>query len=129
MRRIILTLLSFSLLQLSCTKNDDLTVATFRVKIIKEICNDAILQLVDTKSSEYAENNFVFEGQTLDDVFFTTFSCEDRAKLQTLTSDLTGTVITVRLLKTQKEDPNCGRCRATVSSRPNKSNYVEVVGL
>lgn len=129
MRRLIISILSFSLLQISCTKNDNLSLATFRVKIIKEICNDAILQLVDKKSTEYAEDNFVFEGQTLDNVFFTTFSCQDKAKLQTLTSDLSGTVITVRLTKEQKEDPNCGRCRATVSSRPSKTNFIEVIGL
>jgi hypothetical protein len=49
--------------------------------------------------------------------------------MQTLTNDLIGLVITVKILKAPKEDPNCGRCLATVNSRPHKSNFIEVVGL
>ena len=115
-------------LQLSCTKNDELETAIFRVKIIKEICNDSIVQLVDTQSKEYAENNFDFNGIKYDNVFFTTFSCADKAKMQTPTNDLTGLVITVKILKAPKEDPNCGRCLATLATRPNKANYIEVLG-
>lgn len=129
MRTYIIGLIAFCFFQLSCTKNDHLTNTSFRVKIIKEICNDAIVQLEDKQSTIYAENGFSFEGKTYDNVFFTTFSCADKAKMQTLTSDLTGLVITVKLLSAPKEDPNCGRCRATVSSRPGKSNFIEVVGL
>ncbi|WP_026763003.1 hypothetical protein [Sediminibacterium salmoneum] len=129
MRIFIIGIIAFSFLQLSCTKNDNLTNTTFRVKIIKEVCNDAIVQLVDKQSSEIAENGFAFEGKTYNNVFFTTFSCADRNKMQTLTSDLTGLVITVKLLSAPKDEPNCGRCRATVGSRPGKSNYIEVIGL
>ena len=129
MRIFIIGIIAFSFLQLSCTKDDNLTNTTFRVKIIREVCNDAIVQLVDKQSSAIAENGFPFEGKTYDNVFFTTFSCADRAKMQTLTSDLTGLVITVKLLSAPKEDPNCARCLATVNSRPAKSNFIEVVGL
>jgi len=86
------------------------------------------VQLVDTQSKEYAENNFDFDGVKYDNVFFTTFSCADKVKMQTPTNDLTGLVITVKILKTPKEDPNCGRCLATVNSRPVKSNHIEVIG-
>ena len=129
MKNMLIAILAFSFLQISCNKEDDLTTTTFRVKIIKEICNDAIVQLVDSTSKANAEDGFVFEGRTFDNVFFTTFSCADKAKMQTLTSDLTGLVITVKLLQAPKEDPNWGSCRATVSSRPNKSNFIEVTGL
>lgn len=129
MRTYIIGLIAFCFFQLSCTKNDHLTNTSFRVKIIKEICNDAIVQLEDKQSTIYAENGFSFEGKTYDNVFFTTFSCADKAKMQTLTSDLTGLVITVKLLSVPKEDPNCARCLATLNSRPAKSNFIEVVGL
>lgn len=129
MRTSFIALFILGLSQLSCAKKDDLNTATFQVKIIKEICNDAIVQIIDTNYKQYAENGFVFEGKIYDHVFFTRFSCEDRTKMQTLASDLTGIVITVKLLQNPKEDPNCGSCRATVSSRPNKSNFIEVIGL
>lgn len=129
MRTSFIALCILGLLQLSCTKKDDLTTATFQVKIIKEVCNDAIVQLIDTSYKQYTENGFAFEGKTYDHVFFTRFSCKDRTKMQTLTSDLTGLVVTVKLLKAPKEEPNCGSCRATVSSRPAKSQFIEIVGL
>ncbi|MBA4259762.1 MAG: hypothetical protein C0446_11410 [Chitinophaga sp.] len=128
MKKMLFAILAFSFLQISCNKEDDLTTDTFQVKIIKEICNDAIVQLVDTQSKEYAENNFDFDGVKYNNVFFTTFSCADKVKMQTPTNDLTGLVITVKILKTPKEDPNCGRCLATVNSRPVKSNHIEVIG-
>jgi hypothetical protein len=48
MRTSFIALFILGLLQLSCTKKDDLNTATFQVKIIKEVCNDAIVQLTDT---------------------------------------------------------------------------------
>jgi len=129
MRTAFLTLVVIGILQMACNQKDDLTTATFRVKIIKEVCNDAIVQLTDSSYKQYAENGFVFEGKIYDQVFFTRFSCEDRSKMQTLTSDLTGLVITVKLLSQAKSEPNCGTCAATVSSRPSKSQIIEVVGL
>ncbi len=129
MRTSFIALFILGLLQLSCTKKDDLNTATFQVKIIKEVCNDAIVQLTDTSFKQYAENGFAFEGQNYDHVFFTRFSCADRTKMQTLTSDLTGLVITVKIINQAVTEPNCATCRATVSSRPNKSQFIEVVGL
>jgi hypothetical protein len=128
MKKMLFAILAFSFLQISCNKEDDLTTDTFQVKIIKEICNDAIVQLVDSTSKANAENGFAFEGRTYNNVFFTTFSCADKVKMQTPTNDLTGLVITVKILKTPKEDPDCGRCLATVNSRPVKSNHIEVIG-
>ncbi len=129
MRTAFFTLVVIGILQLACNQKDDLTTATFRVKIIKEVCNDAIVQLTDSSYKQYAENGFMFEGKIYDQVFFTRFSCEDRSKMQTLTSDLTGLFITVKLLSQAKSEPNCGTCAATVSSRPSKSQIIEVVGL
>lgn len=129
MRIILLFTILAGLLQMACNQKDDLTTATFRVKIIKEVCNDAIVQLTDSSYKQYAENGFMFEGKIYDQVFFTRFSCEDRTKMQTLTSDLTGLVVTVKLLNQAKSEPNCGTCAATVSSRPSKSQIIEVVGL
>ncbi|MEO0066280.1 MAG: hypothetical protein RI983_1606 [Bacteroidota bacterium] len=129
MRTFIVGLIAFCFFQLSCTKNDNLTNTAFRVKIIKEVCNDAIVQLVDKQSTVYAENDFSFEGKYYDNVFFTTFRCADKAKIQTLTSDLSGLVITVKLLNAAMDDPNCGRCLATVNNRPGKFNLIEVIGL
>lgn len=128
MRNMLIAILAFGFLQISCNKEDDIETATFRVKIIKEICNDAIVQLVDIKSKKIAEDDFNFEGQNLDNVFFTTFSCLDRARIQTQSNNLSGTVITIRLLNQPKEDPNCARCLATLATRPNKTNYIEVIG-
>lgn len=129
MRTSFIAIFILGLLQLSCTKKDDLTTTTFQVKIIKEICNDAILQLTDTSYKQYAENGFLFEGKLYDQVFFTRFSCEDRTKMQTLTSDLIGLVITIKLVNQTKSEPNCVTCAATLSSRPTKSNFIEVIGL
>ncbi len=129
MRTSFIALFLIGLLQLSCTKKDDLNNATFKVKIIKEVCNDSIVQLIDTSYKQYTENGFAFEGQNYNHVFFTRFSCADRTKMQTLTSDLTGLVITVKLINQAKSEPDCGTCAATVSSRPNKSQFIEVVGL
>lgn len=129
MRTIFISLVILGILQVACNKKDDLATATFRVKIIKEVCNDAIVQLIDTSYKQYAENGFAFERQNYNHVFFTRFSCADRTKMQTLTSDLTGLVITIKLLNQAKSEPDCGTCAATVSSRPNKSQFIEVVGL
>jgi hypothetical protein len=129
MRTFFFSLIILGFFQLACNQKDDLTTATFRVKIIKEVCNDAILQLTDTSYKQYAENAFLFEGKLYDQVFFTRFSCEDRTKMQTLTSDLTGLVITIKLVNQTKSEPNCVTCAATLSSRPSKSQFIEVVGL
>ncbi len=129
MRTFLITLMMVGFFHLACNQKDDLTTATFRVKIIKEVCNDAIVQLIDSTYKQYAENGFMLEGKIYDQVFFTRFSCQDRTKMQTLTSDLTGLVVTVKLLNQAKSDPNCVTCAATVSSRPSKSQIIEVVGL
>ena len=79
-KTVFLQLFHFAFLHLSCTKNEDLENVTFRVKIIIETCNDAIVQLVENKSNKYTEDDFAFEGQKLDNVFFTSFSCLDKIK-------------------------------------------------
>jgi hypothetical protein len=84
MRTSFIALFLLGLLQLSCTKKDDLNTATFQVKIIKEVCNDAIVQLTDTSYKQYAENGFAFEGQNYDHVFFTRFSCVEYTNLNLL---------------------------------------------
>jgi hypothetical protein len=69
MRTSFIAIFILGLLQLSCTKKDDLTTTTFQVKIIKEICNDALVQLIDPSYKQYAENGFLFEDKLYDQVF------------------------------------------------------------
>ncbi|MEN9550049.1 MAG: hypothetical protein RIR12_2640 [Bacteroidota bacterium] len=106
-----------------CTKNEsDLPTACVSVKLIKEVCGDAILQIQDSKYYNLGVDGFALEGKIYDHVFTTRFTCKSLAAMpQTLTTDRSGLVFTVTLLKEPEAvDSTCATCLATLSNAPNK---------
>ncbi|MBX9733525.1 MAG: hypothetical protein K2X37_05655 [Chitinophagaceae bacterium] len=105
-----------------CTKNEtDLPAGCISVKLIKEMCGNAILQIQDSKYYNLGVDNFTFEGKTYDHVFTTRFSCQSLAAMpQTLTADRSGLVFNIKFLKEPETDSTCATCLAVLSNTPNK---------
>lgn len=106
-----------------CTKSE-ITEKVFRVKIIDEICSNAVVQIQDPALYQYGVNGYVNAGTMYDHVFTTRFSCADMAKMQTLTADKKGLVIKIRLIENQISEPACSTCAATVPGAPSAFQWV-----
>ncbi|MEN9550055.1 MAG: hypothetical protein RIR12_2646 [Bacteroidota bacterium] len=107
----------------ACTKDEtDLPTACVSVKLIKEVCGDAILQIQDSKYYNLGVDGFALEGKIYDHVFTTRFTCQSLAAMpQTLTADRSGLVFNVKLLKEpETADSTCVTCLATLSNAPSK---------
>lgn len=117
--------LLFLLAATGCDKSEsELTTQEFRVKIIDEVCSNAVLQIQDSVLYQYGTNGFVKNGVTYDHVFTTRFTCADMAQMQTYTADKTGMVVKIRLLKTENAEPNCTTCAAIVPNAPSVFHWV-----
>ena len=122
----LLLLLSFSLW--SCDKSsDELKDECLEVKILDEICGNAVVQILDPKLYEYGENGYQLDGVTYDHVFATRFSCADMSKLYATSSSLKGVQVKVKATETHEDDPNCTRCAATIANAPQKFVLLKVV--
>lgn len=96
----------------------------FRVKIINEVCSNAVVQIQDPALYQYGVNGYVTADSTYDHVFTTRFSCADMAKMQTLTPNKKGLVIRIRLIETQIIEPACSTCAATVPGAPAAFQWI-----
>lgn len=100
----LLLLLSFSLW--SCDKSsDELKDECLEVKILDEICGNAVVQILDPKLYEYGENGYQLDGVTYDHVFATRLSCADMSKLYATSSSLKGVQVKVKATETHEDDP------------------------
>lgn len=115
--------LLFLLAASSCNKSE-VTEKVFRVKIIDEICSNAVVQIQDPALYQYGVNGYVSADSTYDHVFTTRFSCADMAKMQTYTADKKGLVIKIRLMDKQLSEPGCSTCAATVPGAPAAFQWV-----
>ena len=112
-----------SLIASSCSKSE-ISEKVFRVKIIDEVCSNAVVQIQDPALYQYGVNGFVSRDTTYDHVFTTRFSCADMAKMQTLTADKKGLVIKIRLIENMISEPACSTCAATVPGAPFAFQWV-----
>lgn len=116
-------MLSFLLAAGGCTKSGTAEKG-FRVKIIDEVCSNAVVQIQEPALYQYGVNGYVNADSTYDHVFTTRFSCADMAKMQTLTPNKKGLVIRIRLIETQISEPACSTCAATVPGAPAAFQWV-----
>jgi hypothetical protein len=106
---------------IACDKStNEIKDQCFEVKILNEICGNAVVQIVDEKFYEFGENGYQLDGVTYDHVFTTTFSCADLTKINTLASSLRGLQLKVKLTDKHEDDPYCTRCAATIANAPQK---------
>lgn len=117
--KLFIVVLSFLLAGSGCDKSTaELENKTFQVKIINEICGNAVVQIQDSALYQYGVNGYVKADSTYDHVFATRFSCADMEKMQTLTADKSGLVVKVKLIKEAPQEPACIRCAATLANPP-----------
>lgn len=124
-------LLSLTLLAgVGCRKSvsdPELPDQAFRVKIIDELCGNAVVQIQDTAFFALGVDGYVKADTVYHHVFTTRFSCEDISKMQTLTADKSGMVIRVRLIREAKPEPGCVTCAATLSNAPPAFHLLTLV--
>lgn len=102
-----------------CSKSaSELPDQPFRVKIIDEICGNAVVQIQDTAFFSYGVNGYVKADSVYDHVFTTRFSCYDLAKMQTLTANKSGLVVKVKRISKAIPEPDCVTCAATLPNAP-----------
>jgi len=112
-----------SLVASSCSKSE-ISEKVFRVKIIDEVCSNAVVQIQDPALYQYGVNGYVNADSTYDHVFTTRFSCADMAKMQTYTANKKGLVIKIRLIDNMISEPACSTCAATVPGAPAAFQWV-----
>ncbi|MBL0882605.1 MAG: hypothetical protein IBJ16_04525 [Chitinophagaceae bacterium] len=126
--RSVTLLLLLSAAYISCDKSShDLKDACFEVKILNEICGNAVVQILDQKLYQYGEKGYKLNGITYDHVFTTTFSCTDMSKLYASSSSLEGLKIKVKATEKHDDDPYCIKCAATIANAPQKFVLLKVV--
>lgn len=109
----------FFLAVAGCSKSSsELPDQLFRVKIIDEVCGNAVVQIQDTAFFAYGVNGYVKADATYEHVFTTRFTCSDLAKMQTLTADKSGLVVTVKRISEAIPEPGCVTCTATLPNAP-----------
>ena len=114
---ILLLSLGFS----ACDKSSsELQDQCFEVKILNEICGNAVVQILDPKLFDYGENGYQLDGISYNHVFTTRFSCADMSKMSASASSLKGLQIKVKATDRHVDDPYCTRCAATISNAPHK---------
>jgi len=112
----------------SCDKSSsELKDECLEVKILYEICGNAVVQILDPKLYEYGENGYKLDGVTYDHVFATRFSCADMSKLYASSSSLKGLQVKVKATERHEDDPYCTRCAATIANAPQKFVLLKVV--
>lgn len=116
-------MLSCLLAASSCSKSE-ISEKVFRVKIIDEVCTNAVVQIQDPALYQYGVNGYVNADSTYDHVFTTRFSCADMAKMQTYTADKKGLMVKIRLIEQQISEPGCSTCAATVPGAPAAFRWV-----
>lgn len=122
----LLLLLTFTIS--SCDKSsDELKDQCFEVKILNEICGNAVVQILDEDLYQYGENGYQLDGVTYDHVFATTFSCTDLSKINTFAASLRGLHLQVKVTERHEDDPYCTRCAATIANAPQKFVLLSVV--
>lgn len=115
-------LLSLTLLAgVGCRKSvsdPELPDQAFRVKIIDELCGNAVVQIQDTAFFALGVDGYVKADTVYHHVFTTRFSCSDLAKMQTLIANKSGLVVKVKLIKEAIPEPNCATCMAILPNAP-----------
>jgi hypothetical protein len=105
----------------ACDKSSsELQDQCFEVKILNEICGNAVVQILDPKLFDYGENGYQLDGISYNHVFTTRFSCADMSKMSASASSLKGLQIKVKATDRHEDDPYCTRCAATISNAPHK---------
>ena len=126
--RSITLLLLLSLGLWSCDKSsDELKDECLEVKILDEICGNAVVQILDQNLYEYGENGYQLDGVTYNHVFATRFSCADMSKMYAGSTSLKGLKIKVKATERHEDDPYCTRCAATIANAPQKFVLLKVV--
>lgn len=120
---IILFTLTFS----ACDKSSgDLKDQCLEVKILNEICGNAVVQILDPKLYEYGENGYELDGVVYDHVFATRFSCTDMSKMNATSSSLKGLQVKVKVTERHEDDAYCTRCAATIANAPQKFALLKI---
>jgi hypothetical protein len=126
LRSVTLLLLLASAL-LSCDKSsDELKDQCFEVKILNEICGNAVVQILDQELYTHGENGYKFDDSNYDHVISTRFSCADMSKLYASSSSLKGLRIKVKVTDRHEDDAYCTRCAATIANAPQKFVLLKV---
>ena len=121
-------LLLLSLVFSACDKSSsDLKDQCVDVKILNEICGNAVVQILDPKLYEYGENGYELDGVIYDHVFATRFSCTDMSKMNAISSSLKGLQVKVKVTDRHEDDAYCTRCAATIANAPQKFTLLKVV--
>lgn len=108
-----------------CSKStSELPDQPLRVKIIDELCGNAVVQIQDSAFFSYGVNGYVKADSAYDHVFTTRFSCYDLAKIQTLTANKSGMVVKVKLISEPIPEPDCVTCAATLPNAPSVFHLV-----
>ncbi len=116
-------LLFTSILLISC--DDELIVDStdcFEVKLIDQMCGNAILQIVDASFTGVDKTNWTDgDGTTFERVFSANLPCNANQE-----HFEKGAVFQIRIVD-QPIDETCGRCAAILPSMPEVRNEIEIM--
>ena len=107
----ILGLVAFS----SCEKSKENEAAigkTVKVKVIKEICGQAALQIVDPAFYDLG-STVVIDNISYDHVFITQFACSERNLISDCINE--GRAFNVNIVAEPKQETDCVNCAATLN--------------
>lgn len=111
----------------ACEKNPkDLTNKCFTIKILDEICGNAVVQIVNEEFYALGVNGYQSGGVTYNHVFTTIFSCADLSKMSSSATSLRGLQLKVKITDKHEDDPYCTRCAATIANAPQKLLLLKV---
>ncbi len=126
-RHLLLTFVIF-IFASSCEKTESESQSnTFKVKILSEICNTAIVQILDSNYYHLGVSGYNSAGVKFEHVFNTKFTCEDMQKMQTLTASRVGLVASIKIVKTPKLEPACVLCEALTAFQGAPFIHIELL--
>lgn len=108
-----------------CHKTGEEPVACIKVRIVGQICAEAVFQLMDSSYFHLGENGWKQGDQTFDHVFHSFLTCTDIDYLSKLAApSVIGRELYVGFLE-KNEDRNCIVCEATFSHPPATRQMVK----
>jgi hypothetical protein len=120
MRNIILFILAFSVW--SCQEEETSINTCLKVKLVEEVCGNAIVQVVDEQYFDLADTKFDRQdGTFLEHVFGTSTACIEGEPLTV------GTTYNVEIVSEPAAPQNCTVCLAILDPMPKRFHYIKLV--
>lgn len=117
--------LALGMIFTACEKDyNNQTAECFRVKIVDQVCNTVVLQILDSNQYALGVNGYEKNGIRYNHVFTTTLNCDDAQAYANRQQIEGGTPTFYVRLESKKREDDCVTCSGTIPNPPQQFHSV-----